>query len=166
MNASIMVADSGKLDGQNRAKIRQIEAKKAEKTRLVVDVSNTIPLPVIHGKYGVSFVIDLVNGKIEIYPHAGGYIGNASGLSLSMGLVSNYDGDNSYAGTFIDANAGWIIGIDHCYSPDKPYQETVKATSLTIAIPTSVEAFGNLSKPSAAVGSDWYFDAFTIDLYN
>ena len=120
MNASIMVADSGKLDGQNRAKIRQIEAKKAEKTRLVVDVSNTIPLPVIHGKYGVSFVIDLVNGKIEIYPHAGGYIGNASGLSLSMGLVSNYDGDNSYAGTFIDANAGWIIGIDHCYSPDKP----------------------------------------------
>lgn len=108
--------------------------------------------------------MDLVHEDVEIYPHFGGAFSNASGLSTSLGVVENYRGKGSYSGVFDDMNAGWIVGIDHCYAPGNNPETAVQATSMTLAIPTPF-FFGSSFLPSYGYGSDYYLNQIVLDFY-
>ena len=119
----------------------------ADEAQIVMDTSFTFG-PV---KAGGSLVVDFDDGNVELYPHIGYNGGVGSGLSYSVGVIENYSGPGSYKGPFVDAGGGFFVGVDHCFDPRYPYDETVKATSITFS-----------TGPSGYVGYDWYFDPITL----
>ena len=99
-------------------------------------------------KAGISIVLDFKNDSFGFYPHYGYYYGakyNTFGFSYSVGLISNYENEGDYAGPFVDFSGGFYGGIDHCYDPRYPYDNTVRASSVT---------FGN--NIGAYYGYDYY----------
>ena len=102
----------------------------------------------VGGKVGMSIVLDFKNDSFGFYPHYGYYYGakyNTFGFSYSVGLISNYENEGDYAGPFVDFGGGFYGGIDHCYDPRYPYDNTVRASSIT---------FGN--NIGAYYGYDYY----------
>ena len=102
----------------------------------------------VGGKVGISIVLDFKNDSFGFYPHYGYYYGakyNTFGFSYSVGLISNYENEGDYAGPFVDFGGGFYGGIDHCYDPRYPYDNTVRASSIT---------FGN--NIGAYYGYDYY----------
>ena len=51
--------------------------------------------------------------------------------NYNVGLISNYENEGDYAGSFVDFGVGFYGGIDHCYDPRYPYDNTVRASSIT-----------------------------------
>ena len=85
-------------------------------------------------KAGISLVLDFKNDSFGFYPHYGFYFGakaNAIGGSYATGFISNYQNEGDYQGPFIDFGGGFLAGVDHCYDPRYPYDDTVRATSST-----------------------------------
>lgn len=120
----------------------------------VLDLSLTIPIPRIKDfggiKIGFSFVLDFENMNSEVYFHAGVTAGFVPpGASYSVGIINNYDGPGSYGGWFVSAGGNVGIGVDHCFDPRHPYNETISATSIT---------FG--SGYSTYGGIDYYWKLF------
>ena len=102
----------------------------------------------VGGKAGISIVLDFRNDSFRFYPHYGYYYGakyNTFGFSYGVGLISNYENEGDYAGPFVDFGGGFYGGIDHCYDPRYPYDNTVRASSIT---------FGN--NIGAYYGYDYY----------
>ena len=102
----------------------------------------------VGGKVGMSIVLDFKNDSFGFYPHYGYYYGakyNTFGFSYSVGLISNYENEGDYAGPFVDFGGGFYGGIDHCYNPRYPYDNAVRASSIT---------FGN--NIGAYYGYDYY----------
>ena len=88
----------------------------------------------VGGKIGVSIVLDFKNDSVGFYPHYGYYYGakyNEFGFSYAAGLLSNYENEGDYAGPFVDFGGSYYAGLDHCYDPRYPYNDTVRATSAT-----------------------------------
>ncbi|MCI7019196.1 MAG: hypothetical protein MR913_05185 [Clostridiales bacterium] len=146
------------MDPQLRAYLRKKEAE-ACSSRLVADISYTSTKG---EKAGVSVVADLVNDVYEVYLHVGMSVGNSTGVTASLGVAENYEKVGDYGGPFVDANASWIIGVDHCVDPREDYDSAVKATSLTIGLYPAE----SMMMPSASVGIDYYFPPIVIDLYS
>ncbi|MBR5678461.1 MAG: RHS repeat-associated core domain-containing protein, partial [Paludibacteraceae bacterium] len=103
-------------------------------------------------KVGISNVVDYKTNSFESYSHVGGGLGASSGLSYSTGIVENYHNPGDYAGPFVDISVTNGMGVDHCFSPEKPYKDTVKATSISFTAPGF----------SAAVGWDNYKLCFSL----
>lgn len=102
----------------------------------------------VGGKAGMSIVLDFKNDSFGFYPHYGYYYSakyNTFGFSYSVGLISNYENEGDYAGPFVDFGGGFYGGIDHCYDPRYPYDNTVRASSIS---------FGN--NRGAYYGYDYY----------
>ena len=77
--------------------------------------------------------IDFNENAAYAYNHIGEGVGDASGISYSVGLVHNYTKAENYAGQFIDINVGNNVGIDHCWAPGK-HSTATQATSVTFSI--------------------------------
>ena len=126
----------GMTDGPGHTPLSPLRSSRSGVTdkndeRIVIDLSGAIGIG-LYAKVGVSVVLDLTGrNKDELYVHAGGGLGVNNGLTGSVGHVDNYYGEGAYSGDFYDNNVGYYGGIDHCYSPDKEYSDTVKATSIT-----------------------------------
>ena len=107
----------------------------AEET-IVIDTSGLLatPIPGLGGKGGLSLVIDFENGSAELYAHGGGVQGLAGKFSYSVGVVENYNGQNSYGEYFMNVGGGYYLGFDHCYDPRVMHDEAVQATSLTFGV--------------------------------
>ena len=69
--------------------------------------------------------------KIQHYGYYYGAKYNTFGFSYSVGLISNYENEGDYAGPFVDFGGVFYGGIDHCYDPRYPYDNTVRASSIT-----------------------------------
>ena len=104
----------------------------ATDSTMVVDISNNIPLSILYIKGGGSLVIDFESDNINGYGHIGGGVGVEVGPSLSVGLVDNYNEPKDYSKWFVDMNAGYFLGGDHCWNPNVDYESATKATSVTI----------------------------------
>ena len=126
----------------------------ATDSTMVMDLSCSYSINNCYAKIGVSCVIDFSDQRGELYPHIGGGIGKQVGLTYSVGLVENYNNAGDYAGSFIDASVGKHIGVDHCFSPDKHYSNTVKATSIVFSAVSESISWGG--------GYDYYFQPITI----
>ena len=116
-------------------------------TTAVMDASVTLPLPAkLFGlnpgalpKVGVSLVLDFKNMNTELYFHGGASFGVVSpGATYSVGFIENYHNPGDYAGHFINGGVNAGLGIDYCFDPTKPYNNTVKATSITFSSAYSV----------------------------
>ena len=119
---------------------------------MVVDLSVMAPIKKTgYAKAGVSLIIDFNENAAYAYGHVGGGVGYGSGVSYSVGLVSNYTKADDYAGSFIDVNAGNNVGVDHCWSPGKPHSTATQATAATFSVGKSY-----------GVGYDWYFKPIKI----
>ena len=103
-------------------------------TPIVLDFSVSAGMGAgVGGKAGISIVLDFKNDSIGFYPHYGYYYGakyNTFGFSYGIGLISNYENEGDYAGPFVDFGGGFYGGIDHCYDPRYPYDDTVRASSI------------------------------------
>ena len=123
----------------------------AEEVTAVADLSVTIPI----GKeghtinVGFSLVLDFKEGDMEGYFHAGTGYGIGGGLTYSVGLIDNYDSPGDYGGHFVNGGINIGVGLEHCFDPTKPYNESVKATTVTFS-----NGF------SAYVGYDYYWQIF------
>ncbi|MCB9498817.1 MAG: RHS repeat-associated core domain-containing protein [Bacillales bacterium] len=83
---------------------------------------------------GNSLVIDFKNDSCELYSHGGFVMGDSPmAISFSVGLVDNYKGKRGYEGPFMKIGGGYKIGIEHAFDPTKPYDETVRATTVTFS---------------------------------
>ena len=99
---------------------------------MTVDVSVTYPTTAgEYTKAGVSIVIDYGNDYSGIYGHTGRGTGFSSGISGSVGLVSNCDAPEQYEGLFYDSSAGCYLGLDYCYAPSDDPSSACRATSIT-----------------------------------
>ena len=106
----------------------------ATDSAMVMDVSVTIPTGAgTYQKYGGSVVLDFEDDNAQFYAHGGNGEGYGSGMSYSVGLVDNYDSPEDYSGPFIDINAGYDIGVDHCWDPRKPHGSATQATALSFS---------------------------------
>lgn len=98
-------------------------------------------------KGGGTLVFDFKNDNIELYAHVGMSVGQAKGLSYSVGIVEGYEGIGDCSGPFVSIGGGIKgYGVDHCFDPRKPHDETVRAYSFT---------FGNGS--SGYIGFNQYW---------
>ena len=87
---------------------------------------------------------------IEGYFHVGGSVGFFSpGLGYSVRIIENYKNPGDYAGHFTNVGVNIGVGIEHCFDPTKPYNSTVKATTITFS-----------SDNSAYIGYDYYWQVF------
>ena len=101
---------------------------------MAVDLSYSVQTPgSVYGKVGVSMVIDFDRDESNIYFHGGGGYGYSSGVSYSVGIVSNYEEPNDYAGHFADVSAGFDLGIDHCWTPQDGIVDSTQATCVTFS---------------------------------
>jgi hypothetical protein len=97
-------------------------------------------------KAGVSFVFNLQEEYLEIYPHFGFAYGTA-GFSVSIGTLDNYKGKGDYEGVFIYGEIGKFIGMNYCFEPDFSIHHTKRTQASAIT-------YGN---KVLAVGIDYYF---------
>ena len=119
---------------------------------MVVDLSySKQALPNYYGKGGGSVVIDFENDNANFYPHLGGGKGYSDGLSYSVGMVGNYEQPNDYAKHFLDINAGYYAGLDHCWNPLEKHDSATQATAVTFS-----------SGGSYGFGYDYYFAPIQI----
>ncbi len=123
----------------------------ATETAAVSDLSFSISNGTDSITFGASLVVDFKSGGIELYPHMGISKGYSGGLTYSTGLIQNYGGAGSYGGLFVQNGAGYYIGVNHCFDPNKDYNSATKATTIT---------FGG--GVSYGAGMDWYFDPIFI----
>jgi hypothetical protein len=79
---------------------------------IFVDVSLTIAV----FQVGFSFVINLEDKYVEIYPHVGICIGCT--VSIDLGVIDNYENPGDYRGHFFSASASYWLGIGHSWTPD------------------------------------------------
>jgi len=104
-------------------------------TPVVLDISVSGGMGAgVGGKVGLSIVLDFKNDSMGFYPHYGYYYGakyNSFGFSYGVGLISNYENEGDYSGPFTNMGGGFFGGVDHCYDPRYPYEDTVRASSLT-----------------------------------
>ncbi len=85
-------------------------------------------------KIGLSFIVDYDDLNMEGYFHSGVVIGNSFGPTFSVGVVTNYAGEGSYAGYFV-GTGGSLNG----YGAEKSIDPTgghnaVGATSMTFSL--------------------------------
>ena len=115
---------------------------------VVVDISISIWFI----KFGVSAVIDFQEKYIEYYIHGGGYIG-ASGVSVSVGTIYNYDGEGGFKELFINGEIGYFIGVNHSSDP-RDVADNVKSSSIVFS-----------SGLLIGVGGDyyWHLKKYTYD---
>lgn len=167
---NLMEDDSGTLDGQNRAKIRQIEAKRANEFRFLFDLSATIPIvsPGVSYKVGFSFVSDLVHENTEVYLHSGAYVTDNSGASVSVGVVNNYLKSRAYEGPFFDWFIGSFISYEYCCAIEETYQKAnytpVEANSFSITV-NPYSSIASWLTPTAGIGLENYWYLFSLDLF-
>ena len=107
-------------------------ATAATDSQMVMDVSGSAGIGG-YIKYGASIVVDFNQDEALLYYHNGGGFGKTLGIGYSVGIVDCYDEPTDYAGAFIDAFAGYGLGVDHGWSPDYSYPEAPKATSITFS---------------------------------
>jgi len=81
----------------------------------------------------------------------GGGYGKNNGLSYSVGIVDNFEKPSDYSKHFVDVNIGNRMGIDHCFDPTRPYNETTNAKSVTFGMGSNY-----------GIGYDYYSDPFII----
>ena len=139
----------------------------ATDSTMVMDLSCSYSINNCYAKIGVSCVIDFSDQRGELYPHIGGGIGKQVGLTYSVGLVENYNNAGDYAGSFIDASVGKHIGVDHCFSPDKHYSNTVKATSIVFSAVSESISWGAdmITTFSRSLYSEEYYMDFEYAVY-
>lgn len=105
----------------------------ATDSAMVIDVSASAQVePDKYAKVGFSLIIDFSeDGGIYGYSHIGGGYGKSEGFSYSTGLVDNLSKPEDYSRHFIDINAGYYAGYDHCFDPTKDYNSATKASAIT-----------------------------------
>ena len=72
-------------------------------------------------------------------------------MTYSAGFVDNFLKPDDYAKQFIDINAGYSYGVDHCFDPTRIYESTTRATCISFG-----QGF------NFGVGYDYYFAPWTI----
>ena len=119
----------------------------ATDSQMVVDVSGSSSTNTgTYVKGGASVVIDFEDDNAQLYGHFGVGKGSSKGVSYSVGVVKNYEKPIDYSEDFIDVNAYYKIGIDHCWNPFGKHENAVQATGITFS-----SGFGY------GVGYDYYF---------
>lgn len=95
-------------------------------------------------KGGVSFIINIDEKYIDVYPHGTIAIGVSSGLSVSFGVVANYENPGDYRKWFKYIDGGFFVGGGYCYNPYADNNDAAKAYYIEI------------SSPNVSFGRDYY----------
>ncbi len=119
-------------------------AAAAADSAFVVDITVTAPAVDYSASGGFSLVVDYGTGTVELYPHVGISKGNSRGVTYSVGIISNYSGESSYQGPFIQGGISCCgIGINHCFDDEAPkHTEAVQATLMTFGSPKQAIGYG------------------------
>jgi hypothetical protein len=128
----------------------------ATDSAMVVDLSGTLQTGMpIYGKAGGMLLIDFKNDEAFLYGHSGVGVGYSTGLTYSVGLVSNYTNPEALSGPSLALSGGAAIGASHSWSPEDGYCESAKVTALTF------------SKGSgASIGLEFEYYTDPIPLFN
>ncbi len=119
----------------------------ATDSQMVIDVSGSVSTNTgTYVKGGASVIVDFEDDNVQVYGHAGVGKGSSNGVSYSVGVVKNYEEPSDYSKDFIDVNAYYKIGVDHCWNPFNEHDSSVQATCITFS-----SGFGY------GVGYDYYF---------
>ena len=131
-------------------------AAAATDSTLVIDASIRLSDGTNTMSAGVSLVIDFDSGGAELYHHVGIAEGNSSGITYSTGIVSNYDGYESYSGAFVQGGVNFMgVGVNHCFDPIvTDHKDAVQATTITFGSPNQLFGYGH--------GFDWYFSPIRL----
>ena len=117
---------------------------------MVMDVSIAAQVnPKSYIKAGKSVLVDFKNNEINTYRHIGGGCGLNSGVSYSVGIVSNYTEAEDYKGHFIGSNLGKGISVDHSWSPKGEHRRAVQSTTVSFS-------FSSSPSGSSGVSYDYY----------
>ena len=128
----------------------------ATDSQMVIDITgaqqSTIPF---YGKSGGTILIDFNKDEMFLYGHVGFGAGYSTGVSYSVGLVSNYEKPEDYSRHFIGGSIGGEFGVNHCWSPEYGYFDAPKATSLTFS-----------KSPGISMGAEYDFYSDPIPLFS
>ena len=128
----------------------------ATDSAMVVDLSGTLQTGMpIYGKAGGMLLIDFKNDEAFLYGHSGVGVGYSTGLTYSVGLVSNYTTPEDLSGPSLALSGGAAIGGSHSWSPIDGYCESSKVTALSFSIGSG-----------ASVGFEYEYYTDPIPLFN
>ena len=136
----------------------------ANDSAMVVDLSVTLPMDnQTSVKYGCTVLLDYSDQDIDAYAytHDGITRGSSHSLVYSSGVVTNYDGPDSYAGPFHDVSYGGLCGWDYCWNPEKGPIKGTGAASFYIDITKVMMPDVPLGN-SASFGVDNYSDPIPL----
>lgn len=101
-----------------------------------------------YAKVGISLVMDFERDESNLYFHGGGGCGYSLGASYSVGIVSNYEKPQDYAGAFADVSITNTVGMDHCWTPQDGVVSSTQATCITFSPGISYGVgYDHFSKP-------------------